>query len=82
MKLDDFLDFYKIYINNQKSEFTMARVSRERNHIPNILNSGHEHNQTFKAGTETRMGTGTVFSQLQIPPVVFRDQIALTHALH
>jgi hypothetical protein len=45
-----------------------------RNHIPDIGHACNILNKTFKSKTEPGMGNSSIFSQIQIPPVILRIQ--------
>lgn len=48
----------------------MARYPWEGYHVPDVLQSGHEHDKSLKSEPETRMGYGSVSSKISIPPYV------------
>ena len=47
----------------------MPRGSGERDHIPDIVDAGDEHQQTLEAQPESGMRDGAVFPQIRIPAV-------------
>src|SRR5581483_1496598 len=50
----------------------MAREARERDGVADVFNSCCELHKALKSCAKAGMGNGAVFSELEIPPVVFR----------
>ena len=62
-------------------EFGIAGRSGERNHVADVGHARDELDDAFQSQPESGMRHGAEPAQIQIPPVVVRDQVLLLHAV-
>ncbi len=62
-------------------EFGVLRITRERNHVPDIGHAGDEQQKAFKAESETAVRCGTETAGIEIPPIGLFGHVQLVDAV-
>ncbi len=58
----------------------MAWVPWEGNHVPDVADARHVHDQALKTQAKTRMGRRAVLAQVKVPLQALRLNVCLAHA--
>src|SRR5690606_31602133 len=63
------------------SEFSVTRIPREGNHVPDIGHARDELHHPFEAQPESAVGCGAEFPQIEVPPELFLRKTELADAV-
>lgn len=62
-------------------EIGIPRCAREGDHVTDIFKAGEIHHHSFQSKAKTGVGDGAVPAQVEIPPISFFIQAAVTEPL-